>query len=133
MRPRLPTVVLQHEMDDGGHHDWLLVEPDTAHQPDGLLWTARVEPSSHDWAQRGTWLLKLVAPHRRHYLTYEGPISGGRGRVVRVDKGWFRPMLWTKRRIIIDLDLQNCQGCVEMCQIGAECWQAVLRPACSET
>ncbi len=28
-----------------------------------------------------------LGPHRREYLTYEGEISGGRGRVRRVDAG----------------------------------------------
>src|SRR5581483_7197270 len=27
--------------------------------------------------------------HRRHYLDYEGPVSGGRGRVTRWDAGTF--------------------------------------------
>lgn len=31
--------------------------------------------------------LQLLPDHRRLYLTYEGPVSGGRGRVQRVDEG----------------------------------------------
>lgn len=31
-----------------------------------------------------------IGDHRLHYLTYEGPVSGDRGRVVRVDEGHFR-------------------------------------------
>lgn len=32
-------------------------------------------------------LLRLLPDHRRAYLTYEGPVSSGRGRVQRVDEG----------------------------------------------
>lgn len=31
--------------------------------------------------------LKKIANHRRAYLSLQGPLSGGRGRVVRVDEG----------------------------------------------
>ena len=30
-----------------------------------------------------------LADHRRHYLEYEGPISGGRGQISRVEEGTF--------------------------------------------
>lgn len=36
-----------------------------------------------------TNLLRLIADHRRAYLTLEGPLSGGRGCVTRVDEGDF--------------------------------------------
>ena len=35
-------------------------------------------------ARGATW----AAPHRRHYLTYRGPVPGGRGRVAPVWRGW---------------------------------------------
>ena len=31
-----------------------------------------------------------LARHRTHYLTYEGPVSGGRGNVTRWDAGTYR-------------------------------------------
>jgi hypothetical protein len=34
--------------------------------------------------------LDRLPDHRRVYLDYEGPISGGRGEVVRVEAGTFR-------------------------------------------
>ena len=30
---------------------------------------------------------QAIADHRLHYLDYEGPVSGNRGRVVRCDRG----------------------------------------------
>ena len=34
-----------------------------------------------------TNLLRLLADHRRAYLSFEGALSGGRGQVVRVEEG----------------------------------------------
>ncbi|MEM8836425.1 MAG: hypothetical protein AAGD00_11490 [Planctomycetota bacterium] len=79
-------VLLRHDLDDGSRHfDWLLERPgDDAHDLDrrsllsfrlqGLLGS---EP--FDAARMGD--------HRRAYLDYQGPVSGGRGRVSRVDEG----------------------------------------------
>jgi hypothetical protein len=33
-----------------------------------------------------------IAPHRKAYLDYEGPVSGGRGSVTRWDHGTFREL-----------------------------------------
>lgn len=32
-----------------------------------------------------------LADHRKHYLDYEGPVSGGRGQVRRWDRGCYEP------------------------------------------
>ena len=49
------------------------------------LWTWQVHVAP------GNWPVELkcqrIADHRKDYLTYEGEISGGRGRVTRVDAG----------------------------------------------
>jgi hypothetical protein len=78
------TVLLKHELPDGSSHfDWLL---ERAGHPDLGLVTFRVQvrpdenTASHFEAVR-------LADHRREYLTYEGPISGGRGRVIRLASG----------------------------------------------
>ena len=36
------------------------------------------------------WTAERIHDHRAHYLTYEGPLTGGRGRVDRVASGEFR-------------------------------------------
>ncbi len=43
---------------------------------------------------------EILPDHRRHYLDYEGPVSGGRGRVTRWDGGTYR----------VDEDRQVPQG-----------------------
>ena len=35
----------------------------------------------------GSMPAKRLPDHRREYLSYEGPVSGGRGRVDRIDQG----------------------------------------------
>jgi len=35
----------------------------------------------------GRWQVSLGVPHRRRYLTYRGPVSGGRGTVVQLWRG----------------------------------------------
>ena len=46
---------------------------------------------------------KRIADHRSAYLEYEGPLSGGRGQVVRVDHGIVNFVRFTERRCSIEL------------------------------
>lgn len=77
-------VVLHHVLSDRSHWD-LMIE----HGPTLATW--RLEHDPAELLPRGseaqTPALK-IADHRKHYLTYEGPVSGGRGSVHRLDEGW---------------------------------------------
>lgn len=79
--PAMPTALLRHDLPDGTHHyDWLL-----ARDWNGPLLTFRVgREISLDCKP---FEAELLGDHRRAYLEYEGEISGGRGRVVRVSTG----------------------------------------------
>lgn len=70
----------------------------TAQPPAGVHWDLIVETERA--ARLPTWQLsadpraadapipvKRLPDHRRHYLTYEGPVSGNRGTVRRIDRG----------------------------------------------
>lgn len=78
------TVVLRHDLPDGSfHYDWLLERPD---QPEGRLLAFRLgsRPDAHPpLSLQG----ERSFDHRRLYLDFEGPISGGRGRVARCARG----------------------------------------------
>ncbi|HMC65727.1 MAG TPA: DNA polymerase ligase N-terminal domain-containing protein [Gemmataceae bacterium] len=53
---------------------------------------------------------EALGDHRRMYLDYEGPVSGGRGRVKRWDAGSFE---WTKdqlNQVVIRLAGQRLRG-----------------------
>ena len=122
---KLPTVLLEHRTADTMHHDWLLADPRLADQPDARLFTARLEPHSRAWAARGSWMLEQIKPHRRLYLTYQGPLSGGRGHVRQVDAGWFSPLHWCDEHMVIQLAMRHCQGLIGLRRVEANRWRAV--------
>ena len=110
----LPTVVLEHTVDGQVHYDWLLADPA---DPEGPLWTARVQSHPRQWPARRNWLLEPIQPHRRHYLTYQGPIGGERGSVSCVDQGSFTPIVWQNGPSLIDLALKHVIGRVSVTRL----------------
>ena len=77
----LRTVVLLHTLPDGSwHYDWLLEREGQA----GLT-TFRCDRSPGEG--HGPIRGEAIGDHRRTYLDYEGPLSGGRGAVRRVAAG----------------------------------------------
>lgn len=74
-------VVLRHDGIERPHFD-LMIES----QPGGPLETWRCNA----WPIEGSTELIQLPPHRRAYLDYEGPISGNRGYVSRVEAGTCR-------------------------------------------
>ena len=97
----LPTVLLRHEGAAPGeppHHDWLIADPTRPGDPGASLWTVRVHPAWDAWPEWGVMRMTPLPPHRRRYLTWQGELTGGRGRVLRVDRGTIEPWVWTGRR-----------------------------------
>ena len=74
----LRYVVLRHDGIPDPHYD---VMWETA--PGSALTTVRCD----EWPVLDTTGVQPIHDHRREYLEYEGPISGGRGRVRRVASG----------------------------------------------
>lgn len=62
------------------HWDLLLEHGDTA-----ATWRLLTEPVAGKPIP-----CERIADHRLHYLTYEGPVSGGRGAVIRVAAGFYQ-------------------------------------------
>lgn len=114
-----PTVLLRHAMEAGTHYDWLIARPG-----EDLLWTARVADPSSRWAELGRWTLEALAPHRRVYLTYEGPVSGDRGTVERVDSGEVRIEAWTADAATLVVAMTHFQGRVSLVRQAERCWTA---------
>jgi hypothetical protein len=80
-----PTVVLRHDLPDGAHHfDWMI-----AQDPRGvrLLITFRMDRRIDQLAIDEAADATRLDDHRPIYLTYEGEISGNRGRVTRLREG----------------------------------------------
>lgn len=76
--------LLEHNQTLGVHWDLLLQVPGSERL---LTWRLTRNPL-HD---RGIIPVEQITPHRRHYLSYEGPIGRGRGWVRRLDRG---TLLW---------------------------------------
>jgi hypothetical protein len=76
----LRYVILRHENIDSPHFD-LMFEM----APGGLLATWR----SGVWPIESPTPLLRLGDHRRDYLTYEGALTGNRGRVRRIEAGTF--------------------------------------------
>lgn len=84
------TVILRHDCPDGSHHfDWMI------DAGEGLT-TFRVRERI-DGPGLDVFEAERLADHRRAYLDYEGEISGGRGFVTRVARGWCRVGLLSDR------------------------------------
>lgn len=112
-----PTTLLAHHAPGGFHYDWLIDPPPApaGHPPAGdappddlppqapatapKLWTARVSLLWSDWPAPGTLQAHALPPHRRRYLNWSGPLSGGRGRVEVAARGQIDIAHWTPTRI----------------------------------
>jgi hypothetical protein len=51
-----------------------------------------------------------LAPHRKAYLDYEGPVSHDRGDVRAIDRGSLTIVTWTETKIEADLNGQTLRG-----------------------
>lgn len=110
----VPTALLLHRTNDGSHHDWLVGMPDYHRDPGTRLWTARVRHASRHWYALGRFDLALIAPHRRAYLHYQGPVPAGRGTVTRIDRGTAGVRLWSHDRIVWDIQMRDFAGTIEV-------------------
>jgi len=72
-------VILHHTLTNGEHWDLML-----EHQGTLLTWQLLAEPRGHESLPIAA---RRIGNHRLAYLTYEGPVSGDRGEVRRVDAG----------------------------------------------
>ncbi len=84
------TVVLRHETPDGEHHfDWMLDSLWGEPGSERTLMTFRLRESPV--SERAPEMSAERLPnHRALYLTFEGDLTGGRGRVTRVAEGEIR-------------------------------------------
>lgn len=69
--------------------------------------------------------------HRRLYLDYEGPVSGGRGTVKKVDAGTFEALTWDEDRCVAALCSQRLNGVLTFERDAAtpQRWRASWRPS----
>ncbi|HEY2893290.1 MAG TPA: DNA polymerase ligase N-terminal domain-containing protein [Pirellulales bacterium] len=97
-------VVLHHEMPTGprqSHWD-LMLEFGTALR----TWELKDELS----ASQRPLQAEALPDHRLEYLTYEGPVSGGRGAVTRWDAGSYEVELDAPAELRVSLAGQRLEG-----------------------
>lgn len=65
---------------------------------------------------------RQLTDHRMIYLDYEGPISGGRGRVRRIDQGSYEAEHWDEHLVTLRLQGHQLDGVLELrrSDVGAE-------------
>jgi hypothetical protein len=73
-------VILHHETDAGSHYDLMFEVGDVL-----KTWSLAERPEANR-----ELACKSLPDHRLAYLDYEGPISGGRGSVMRWDQGTYQ-------------------------------------------
>ncbi len=102
-----PRFVVQHHTGHGeDHFDFMLEHGD-------VLWTWRLRsPPPHGPGARVA--ARRIADHRPAYLTYEGPISRGRGRCRIVDRGAYRLLDRSAERLRIELNGRSGTGLFEL-------------------
>lgn len=95
-------VLLLHELSDGdSHYDWLIDPGEGGQGGEASGGSPRGDPDERvliafrlseriDLALPRSFEAVRMADHRRLYLSYEGPLSGGRGHVRRLATGWMR-------------------------------------------
>jgi hypothetical protein len=101
-------VILHHEMpatsERSTHWDLML-------ERDGVLatWALEREPVAGITIEA-----QRLADHRLHYLDYEGPVSGGRGAVVRVDRGSYAKLVETDVELAVRIEGEKLAGTVRI-------------------
>ena len=113
-------VLLQHTLppqaDRASHVDFML-ETETALETWSLA----------EWPRRGRVPAQRLAPHRLKYLDYEGPISGNRGFVTRLDRGTFTTEQRSEQVWIVHVVGAKYQGRVHLIA-AADVWSLEFQP-----
>ena len=105
-------VIQFHDAPDGAHYDLMLEDG-----PGLATWRLPAMPAADPIAA------ERLGDHRLAYLTYEGPVSGGRGRVRIAEAGTFvlldrREDLWR-----IELSGRALRGRFVLTRRGGSHWQ----------
>lgn len=68
-----------------------------------------------------------VFDHRLLYLDYEGPISGGRGRVVRWERGTYTSPVQGEPSLLVRLEGECLRGVLHLERIQGDAWRAMFQ------
>src|SRR4051812_11438702 len=116
-------VILRHDTPSGhprGAHFDLMLEHG------GALWTWSLsEPPALGMTSQA----QALADHRLDYLDYEGPLTGDRGSVQRVEEGEYELLERSQTRVLARLTGKSLRGVLEISRPNESCvmWQVALR------
>ncbi len=102
--------VLEHDSPRGLHWDFLLETGEAL-----STWALAQAPDT-----AGPIDAESLADHRLDYLDYEGPVSGGRGAVVRWDAGTYQFVRQTDRELVVSLEGERLCGTATLSRVGDE-------------
>ncbi len=133
-------LLLEHRTRPGeSHFDWMLQREHAPAEPTGderILTTFRVGERIDLLGEGASFEAVRIHDHRLLYLTYEGEISGGRGRVLRMASGRCRILEDGAGRFAAKVDFGNRSLLVEgePSEVSASLgegkgWRFVVRPA----
>jgi hypothetical protein len=108
--------LLEHRQAVGVHWDFLAEV-----SPTGRLLTWRL--ASNPLTASGAIESQVLPPHRRVYLDYQGPISGGRGVVSRLDRGQLDWLLLSPGHWRFMLRGETLTGNVEIVALPRGIWK----------
>jgi len=100
----MPTrfVILHHKLADSEHWDFMLERGEAL-----LTWRLALEPVDRSCLPIPA---KRIGDHRKAYLEYEGPVSGDRGHVRRVDAGAVEFEEVSPDRVVVHLEGERLTG-----------------------
>lgn len=106
--------VIQIHSGHGPLHYDLMLSPDA----DSPLATWSLPASPADLPAGQGLSARKLPDHRRAYLTYQGPVSGDRGRVEILDRGRYRTIARHARRWVFELQGRRIVGRFELLAHG---------------
>lgn len=94
------------------HYDFML-------ERSTVLDTWQINLSDLDLLLKGKPISTIqIAGHRKKYLTYEGPVSGNRGKVMRVDSGSYETVEESPTSRIVKLHGNRLRGVLHIQPAG---------------
>ncbi len=109
--------ILAHSGHGPLHYDLLLEEAETL-----ATWQFETNPAE---TQSRKLPCRRLPDHRQVYLDYEGPVSGNRGEVQRIETGTWQPLCVTETRWEFELTGGTISGRFVLlaCDEAGEAWQ----------
>jgi len=121
-------VLLEHSQPHQTHWDLMFEPAPSPESPGSKLITFCIPINPNLWTEKPLSCEK-IADHRPVYLTYEGPLTGNRGQVRRVDQGTYDPIEITNHKWLVSVQGSILTGRIllEGPKPAMDCWTLTYR------